>query len=295
MNPTPIPTGWEMLQSFSLQSSDAGALVVVPNPEKWRKYVIGVHPLGLEGFVLTHAQPALTTPTALEINPNYPTFYGPFAIEAALYLGYVGIAPAVKYPRITLFVSVEGEIDELVRYLHGLGYGSQDWAGNWVDDWTPQEFVEGGGVDFGASSVRNYHPILQLSTNSDDPVGGTVLGVLPDGLPVSWGSCTVRVAWAPGTSPVMGNKVVLGVAFERNEKTFDLDGDAFAAAILENPVVPLTDGLVTYTDFLVDQANADGLLPGESFRILLTRIPADVADTYAGIVQVTGMSMWINK
>jgi hypothetical protein len=288
-----IPTGWEQLATVAALANAANQVAIaVPNQDKWRKYVIGIAGgAGAAGAYLARI-PGSNVPSALLAAGDHPTFFGPFPIGTVLYPTIVTGGAASQTINITLFVSIEGEVDELIRYLHQLNAHALDWDGM-VGYWNATDFVEGGGVDFGTSSTRNYHPILQLGVNGDAAVGGTVAGVMPPKIPYYWKSCTIRVIWCGDTNATT-EQVHLEVAVEADADTFDIDADSFDTAVPLNVLVPANQGVLEYTDFVLSKAEADLLNPGERFRLLVLR-DASAPDDYPGIVDIVAVAMWINK
>jgi hypothetical protein len=203
--------------------------------------------------------------------------------------------PATSTIYVTIFGSIMGEVDELIRYLHGLGAGNQIFD-TFVKSWQPQDFFAGpAALTFFTSSTLNGHPV-SMAGDEVAAVGGCLNGVLPASLPYYWGSCTVRVYWtglhgqAPGAVTI-----ALKIAFEALQEGHALGADSFDGLVEVDPLVPVTSGALDYCDFVVAQADADMILPGEAFRLLVERDCVDEGDTYTGIAQIIGVAMWINK
>jgi len=286
MKRQPYPTGWEHLATFTVVTSATGTAINIPTSSKWRKYVIGVAGgAGADGVFLTYTPS--NQPTALECRGDHPTFWGPYRMDVQMYAR----STAPQTINVTIYGSVMGEIDELVRYLENIS-GSQDWD-NWVEKWQAQDIVETEGITFFTSGTRNHHPIMQAPDGG--VTGGAVFGVLPERIPFYWVSATVRVFWSGSIANQNGDQAILTMAFERMAAALDIDADSYGADYPITVDIPATSGALVYTDFLFTKTAADGLCPGEAFRIRLQRNTAGGADDYTGAVEIHGMAMWIDK
>lgn len=120
---------------------------------------------------------------------------------------------------------------------------------------------------------RNNHLVLDF----DDTVDQTcyLSGVMPRQYGGS--GATVRVYWM-GNTQTSGD-VVWAVAWERHQdNAFDLDSDGFAADQWIDALTGTVGGYLRYSDIPFSNAQIDGLLVGESFRLRLHR---DADNTYA--------------
>lgn len=93
---------------------------------------------------------------------------------------------------------------------------------------------------------------------------------------------TVALVWS-ATTATTGN-VRWQAKFERHQANVtDIDVDDFAAAQAATGAAPATNGARAYTEIaFTDGAQIDNLAYGESFRLRVTRVATDAADTMVG-------------
>jgi len=99
------------------------------------------------------------------------------------------------------------------------------------------------------------------------------------------GGLTVYLHWIAATGIVTGT-AAFDAAFERmSDGATDLNSDSFATAKAFTPAtVPATSGVMTVSSIAFSNAEIDGIVAGDSFRL---RIRRDVAnDSAAGDIQL---------
>lgn len=149
-------------------------------------------------------------------------------------------------------------------------------AGDSLIQWTPQS-AEFPASNYATFDTRNTHLVLDFDTTTQETV--YFKGVMPNHY-TGTGDVIVNVH-AAASSAVTGT-IGWGVSFERiGDRQQDLDADGFATEQLITPVtVSGTAGHVDIMSVTVTNANADGLQPGEGFRL---RVRRDVTnDTASG-------------
>lgn len=107
-----------------------------------------------------------------------------------------------------------------------------------------------------------------------------------DYMPTTYGGgdLVATVVWA---STASGGDVEWALAFERQDAgVYDLDGVNFAALRTNVDTAPGAQGVIVYTTITFTNAQADGIQPGECFRIRLVRNATSGSDTNAGDAQV---------
>jgi hypothetical protein len=103
---------------------------------------------------------------------------------------------------------------------------------------------------------------------------------------------TVTIVWAAVSDTNVANRVRWRVAFERLAAGgHDLDADDFATAKTVDGAPAATAGITTYTGLAFTNAEIDGLLAGESFRLYLERVGTDGADTLTGEADLLGIEL----
>lgn len=114
---------------------------------------------------------------------------------------------------------------------------------------------------------RNIFLVLDFDATTDETA--YFGGVMPRHY--SGGAVVVTLVWAP-TSATSGT-ARWEAAFERHDDgVFDLDVDSFAATQSAGGTAPGTSaGRVRYTSITFSAAQIDGLVAGESFRLLVRR------------------------
>lgn len=127
-----------------------------------------------------------------------------------------------------------------------------------------------------ALSTRNTHPLLAFDNAVNE------FAQFSSYLPLNYqgSGLNVTLIWASTAS--LGD-IVWSVAFEReNAGSFDLDNDSFAAAVTGTGTAPGAQGVLVYTTIAFSNAQIDGLLAGEAFRIQVERLATNGGDTNAG-------------
>jgi len=131
--------------------------------------------------------------------------------------------------------------------------------------------------NFATFDQRNAHNVLDFDeATAETSLFGSVLPRSYDG-----NGIVATLIWM-ATSATTGN-VRWEMAFERHQdEVDDLDADSFATAKGATGSAPSINGSVQYTEISFSNSEIDGLLKGESFRALVRRAAADVADTMTG-------------
>lgn len=131
------------------------------------------------------------------------------------------------------------------------------------------------------STTRNDHRVLAF----DDSTAESALleGIMPegyDGKPLE-----VHIHWVAATAT--SGDVVWGGAWERDAAAgHDIDGNSFASQKTETTAAPGTSGQIKITTIEFTQAEADAIVAGDAYRLMLQRVAGDAADTMAGDAQV---------
>lgn len=112
---------------------------------------------------------------------------------------------------------------------------------------------------------RNAHPVLDF----DDTTAESAIfaGVLPRHY--SGGGITAIVCWTATSGS--SSTCTWQLAFERDDTALDADGDSFASAVTGHSAVPATVGAFAYLEIPLTDAQLDGLVVGEHFRLKITR------------------------
>lgn len=106
-------------------------------------------------------------------------------------------------------------------------------------------------------------------------------------LPESYAGAGIDVVimWAAAT--VTSGNALFGVSFERNDdEGLDLDSDSFAAEKTTTGAAPSTNGQWQYTTISFSDAEIDGLVAGEQFRIRVRVLGTDSAHTIGDITEI---------
>jgi hypothetical protein len=104
------------------------------------------------------------------------------------------------------------------------------------------------------------------------------------------GSLQVDIDWV-AASAVAGD-VVWGVRWERMAAGgLDLDASGFAAAQFVTDPTEATNGVITRSQIVFTQAQADGIVAGDSFRLLLYRNGTDGNDDMVGDAQLVRIAV----
>ena len=132
-------------------------------------------------------------------------------------------------------------------------------------------------TNFATFDQRNNHNVLDFDdTTAETALFGSIMPRNYDG-----NGIVATLVWLAITATT-GN-VRWEAAFERHQdEVDDLDADGFATAQGATGAAPTTNGAVQYTEISFTNAQIDGILKGESFRMFVRRAAADVADTMTG-------------
>lgn len=102
------------------------------------------------------------------------------------------------------------------------------------------------------------------------------------------GGITCSILWMASTA-TSGN-VKWEIALERNDT--DLDADSFATGVTATGTANGTSGIATATDVaLTSGAQMDSVAAGEQFRLRVTRMASDAADTMTGDAEIRGIEI----
>ena len=91
---------------------------------------------------------------------------------------------------------------------------------------------------------------------------------------------TLVIVWT-ATTAITGD-VKWDAGFERMDTATDIDADSFAAIQTVTTTAPGTSGFPAYSSIAFTNAQIDGLLVAEAFRLKITRNAAAAGDTMAG-------------
>ena len=124
---------------------------------------------------------------------------------------------------------------------------------------------------------RNGHPVLDFDDATDETA--VFNGWMPRNY--AGGGLTVTLVWLSATA--LAGAVVWDVSFERHEDDVtDLDSDSFAAVQSATGTAASASGEPQYTAITFTNAQIDGLLKGESYRLKVTRDANAGGDTMVG-------------
>jgi hypothetical protein len=140
------------------------------------------------------------------------------------------------------------------------------------------------GTNHASLDLRNAIPVLDF----DDTIAEAIFvsGVLPRHY--AGGGLTVTLWWAASTA-TSGN-VRWETALERGNT--DLDSDSFATGVAATGAASGTSGIKVSTSIThTSGAQMDGLLAGEPFRLRVTRLAADGADTMVGDAELVDIEL----
>jgi hypothetical protein len=140
--------------------------------------------------------------------------------------------------------------------------------------------------NYATLDTRNGHLVLDFDASADESAIFT--GVMPQHY--AGGSIVVylHVTFSSATS---GN-ADFEVAFERIGTTQDTDADSFAAAKAVNVAANGTNGIPTIASITFSQAEADGIVAGEYFRVKVTRDADDATnDTASGDAELLAVEL----
>ncbi len=139
---------------------------------------------------------------------------------------------------------------------------------------------------------RNSHPLLTfIDTAASAPDNENV--VFASAIPIAWevaNNLQVQIVWI-AASAVVGD-VKWNAAFEFDQEAVtDLDVDSFATDQTATDTTDGVAGVITRTTINFTQAQADGLTPGNAFRLQVVRDAFAGADTMVGDAQIVGVNV----
>lgn len=130
--------------------------------------------------------------------------------------------------------------------------------------------------------LRGDHLVVDFDDATDESTN--YLAVLPQGY--AGNSLEIVLTWA-ATSATAGN-VLWQAEYERHAigdatyGTFDLDASNFGTAASEAATAPSVSGEVARTTIALSVTDAQSPASGETYRIRITRLATNAADTMAG-------------
>lgn len=137
--------------------------------------------------------------------------------------------------------------------------------------------------------TRNGHPVLDFdAATAESAVFSAVL-------PRHYAGGGITVNLHVSASGITTGDHVFGVAFERiGDGQQDVDIDGFTALVGSGFAVPVPaiDGNVDIASIAVtDGAQIDSIAVGELFRLKVTRVAADIADTAAADIELHAVEL----
>jgi hypothetical protein len=148
-------------------------------------------------------------------------------------------------------------------------------SGDTLAIFTPLANEQGVSSNYATLSVRNFHPILEFDTTTQETAMFT--GVMPQ----NYANTTGVTVYLCGMSVATSGTMSWGVTFERMDSGTDLDSDSFATEQLTTATtVPGTSGqTLTLSVACAKGATAmDSVVAGDTFRL---RVRRDVANDSA--------------
>lgn len=135
--------------------------------------------------------------------------------------------------------------------------------------------------------LRNGHPVLAFEDATDR--SATFAAVLPDGY--SGGDLQLRLIWAAETAT--SGDVRWSAALEQQPAGagFDLDTDAFDMAVAATDGVAAGAGQLAATAIILPAPISPSLAAGESYRLRISRVATDAADTTVGDVHLVALEV----
>ena len=153
--------------------------------------------------------------------------------------------------------------------LNGLGAESLYWTAN--DAIFPATTPA-------AATSRNGHALIAFDDTTAEAI--VLEGVVPAGY--AGAALEVQIHWVAETAIV--DDVRWGASFERNNT--DIDSDSFAAQQVTDDTTSGTSGIPTVTTIAFTQAQADGIVGGDSFRLEIERVAGATEDDMADDAQI---------
>jgi hypothetical protein len=130
--------------------------------------------------------------------------------------------------------------------------------------------------------VRNAQPVLDGDADADESM------IVSSVLPAYYAGGGIRVKVHYSMSSATSGNVRLDAAIERvGDEVQDTDSDGFAVAQSVTDAVPATNGHVGVATIDLSNAQIDGLLVGEEYRLKVTRDADNVVeDTASGDIEI---------
>lgn len=163
--------------------------------------------------------------------------------------------------------------------------GGGGTAVNFLEGFHPNDAIFPG-VNPAQAGSRNGRALLAFDQATNESV--FLEGFVPEYYDGST-DLDVLIQWA-GNGVVVGD-VKWNVEFERINTSKDLDTDSFAAAQTGTTTTAGVDGETVITTISFTNAQADGVQPGDVYRIRLTRDASNAADTMAADAQVIRVTL----
>jgi hypothetical protein len=140
--------------------------------------------------------------------------------------------------------------------------------------------------NYATIDLRNNHVVLDFDDTVDESAVFTSI------VPRHYANSNIKVVLIWSAVPTTGNVVWLA-AFERNESgTHDIDADAFAGTLTSTSTTAGTSGVLVYTEIEFTQAQADGVVSGDRFRLKVTRDADSGSDTMVGDAELIGIEVF---
>lgn len=136
----------------------------------------------------------------------------------------------------------------------------------------------------GFATLDTRNSILVLDFDSSSTESAVFMGIVPDGAVLTSG-VSVRLHWA-ATSATSGN-VRWRVEFDR--MTTDIDGDSYDTATEATAATTGTSGVLTATS--ITCTTIDSMTAGDPFRVRVSRVGGDAADTMSGDAELIAVEL----
>jgi hypothetical protein len=161
------------------------------------------------------------------------------------------------------------------------GAGSMDsFQADAVDAVFQSVDIGAGALPNATPNVRGTHAVLDFSQAID--AGNPWQLHIPIGY--QGGTLRVNIYWVG--HPENAGDCLWAAAFERNNVAHNVDADDFAAAQTVASPAPASAGDIQLASIDFTQAQADGVVAGDPFRLFVGRLGADGDDTLAGTAQL---------
>lgn len=131
--------------------------------------------------------------------------------------------------------------------------------------------------NYATFDTRNNHGVLDFDDSSDEEA--VFEAVMPTNY--SGQGIDVTIVWMATSATT--DSVVWGAQFERHaDDAFDLDSDSFDSAQEATGTAPSASGEVSYDTISFTNAQIDGVVAGESYRLKVYRDADAGGDTMTG-------------